>query len=303
MSEKKTFAERLGWGANDRVVIFHVDDAGMSHSSNRGVIRAMEEGIANSSSIMMPCAWVPEYVHYLKQHPEIDAGLHVTLTSEWEEYRWGPLAGKSQAPGLVDKEGCFWKEVPEVVAHATPDEMAAEIAAQLDRLTGMGIRPTHLDTHMGTVFGSPEFIQRYIQAGIESHIPVFLPGGHMQYMLETDAIPAEVDPGIIGAISDATWDAGLPVLDDAHITGYDWSYEDKLDAYVDILRRMRPGLMQIIVHCTDPSDAFDAISDSGPTRLSDLRVMMDKRLREFVEAEGILLTTWRELGERRDTVG
>src|SRR5438045_113280 len=103
----RTFAERLGWKGNDVVVILHVDDVGMSHSSNLGAIEATGKGAATSFSIMMPCPWVPEIARHLKNHPAADSGLHLTLTSEWQIYRWGPLAGKSQVPGLVDAEGCL----------------------------------------------------------------------------------------------------------------------------------------------------------------------------------------------------
>jgi len=128
-----TFAERLGWKANDVVVILHVDDVGMSHSSNLGAIEATEKGVARSFSIMMPCPWVSEISRYLKAHSAADSGLHLTLTSEWQIYRWGPLAGKSQVPGLVDIEGCLWHTVQEVATKAAPDEIEREIRAQLDR--------------------------------------------------------------------------------------------------------------------------------------------------------------------------
>lgn len=99
-----TFAERLGYPKGARVVIVHVDDVGMSFDSNEGAINAMSKGIATSCSVMMPCPWVPAYVHYLKEHPTTDAGLHLTLTSEWDNYRWPPLSGKPAVPGLVDKK-------------------------------------------------------------------------------------------------------------------------------------------------------------------------------------------------------
>lgn len=296
----KTFAERLGWGPKDRVVIFHVDDAGMSHESNLGAIRAIAEGVATSCSIMMPCPWAVEFAHYMKTHPELDAGLHVTLTSEWQEYRWGPVAGKAQTPGLTDPEGCLWPDVPDVAAHATPDEVETEIRAQLARLLGMGLRPTHLDTHMGTVFASPDFIQRYIMIGIEYQIPVFLPAGHMQYLSESGQIPPDMSRDLMDMIAEGVWNAGLPVIDDCHLTGYDWEFERKLDTYSDVLRQMQPGITQIIVHATEHSEHFAAITDSGPSRLGDLQVMLEPRMRQLIEAEGIHLTTWRELLARRN---
>src|SRR6478735_8747365 len=106
--DTRTYAEKLGWPKGARVIIMHVDDAGMSHDSNEGAEKAIAKGVSTSTSVMMPCPWVPEIVTYIKNHPGLDAGLHLTLTSEWENYRWGPLAGKSNVPGLTDKQNCFW---------------------------------------------------------------------------------------------------------------------------------------------------------------------------------------------------
>src|SRR3954454_5178668 len=171
-TQDSTYAEKLGYPKGARVVILHVDDAGMSFDSNEGVIQAMTKGVATSCSVMMPCPWVPGFVHYLQQHKQMDAGLHLTLTSEWKDYRWGPLAGKSSVPGLTDAEGDMWPGVEDVVKHASADEVDKEIRAQFDRAIAIGFIPTHLDSHMGTLFASPEFLKRYIAVGLEKHIPV-----------------------------------------------------------------------------------------------------------------------------------
>ena len=115
-----TFAERLGWGPEDKVVLFHTDDAGMSHASNLGAIGALEKGVAKSFSVMMPCSWVPEISEYIRANPEVDAGVHLTLTSEWSRYRWRPILGEDTVPGLVDHEGYFWDNVAQVAKNATP---------------------------------------------------------------------------------------------------------------------------------------------------------------------------------------
>jgi hypothetical protein len=179
-----TFAEKLGYPKGARVIILHVDDMGMSYDSNIGGIEAMTKGAANSCSVMMPCPWVPGFVHYLKEHPGLDAGLHLTLTSEWKDYRWGPLSGKAKTPGLTDSEGAMWRGVKDVVAHASADEVETEIRAQIDRAKTMGFEPTHIDSHMGTLFATPAFIERYIKVGIEYQIPVMFPGGHNTLIAE-----------------------------------------------------------------------------------------------------------------------
>ncbi|HOK89838.1 MAG TPA: polysaccharide deacetylase family protein [Candidatus Hydrogenedentes bacterium] len=290
-----TYAEKLGWPKGARVVIFHVDDAGMHHDANMGAIEAMEKGVATSASIMFPCPWVPEIVAYAKANPDKDFGMHCTLTSEWKSYRWGPVAGKPAVPGLVDEEGCLWHSAEETAQHATADEVERELRAQLDRAMTMGFTPTHLDTHMGTVYQTPEFLERYIKLGAEKGIPVMVPGGHCYFLLKEEPRFAE----LVGPLGEKVWSLGLPVLDDLH-TGYgSKGPEDKKRQILEFLRECKPGVTQFIVHCTRPSDNFAHVTGSGPTRLAELEAMLDPEVRATIEREGIILTTWRELKQRR----
>ena len=309
-----TYAERLGFPVGARVIILHVDDAGMSFDSDKGVVEAMEKGIASSTSVMMPCPWVPEFVHYLRQHPNVDAGLHLTLTSEWKEYRWVPLSGKSKVPGLVDKEGDFWPDVADVVKHATADEVETEIRSQVERALGMGFQPTHMDSHMGTLFASSAFMERYIKVGIEYHIPVMFPGGHNSLILPQLKFLG-VNLKDIQSIGKKIWDSGLPVLDDLHNLSYDWHLpagveptkenwkKFKTEKYIETFKLLKPGVTMVIMHCTAPTEVFQHISDSGPLREADLMSMEDPALKDFIEKEGIIITTWREIKQRRDKAG
>jgi predicted glycoside hydrolase/deacetylase ChbG (UPF0249 family) len=292
-----TYAEKLGWPKGTRALILHVDDVGMSYDTNIGTIEAIQKGVANSLSVMMPTPWVVHAVDWIKA-TGADAGLHLTLTSEWKLYRWGPLAGKPAVPGLVDPQGALWPNVASVVKNATADEVEREIRAQLDRARTMGFEPTHFDSHMGTLFGSEAFRERYIKVGIEQKIPVMFAGGHNFYIAKTS--PARST----GAreVGQRIWAAGLPVLDDLHNDSYGWKTEEKVDLYIDAVRGLKPGVTMMIMHCTRPTEVFKEISSSGPTRLGDLKAMIDPRLRKAIEDERIVLTTWRELMERRKAV-
>src|SRR5690606_36143896 len=121
-SQETTYAEESGYPTDSKVVIVHVDDAGKSYESNQGAKISIEQGIASSCSIMMPCPWAADMAKYAIEHPVMDAGLLLVLTSEWKAYRWGPVAGKSQVPSLVDKEGNLWSSVEEVVQHDSADD-------------------------------------------------------------------------------------------------------------------------------------------------------------------------------------
>ena len=294
----QTYAERLGWPEGTKAVIFHVDDAGMSHESNMGAIKAIEDGVATSTSIMMPCSWVPELNAYLKEHPQADAGVHLTLTAEWKKYRWGPVAGKPAVPGLVDSEGCLWHGVEDVAAHATADEVETEMRAQIDKALAMGIKPTHLDSHMGTCF-LPLYLDRYVKVGIEKQIPILMFGGHMQHI---GAEAGALKP-MVYLIANRVWQAGLPVIDDlvTSPTSAD-SYEGRKEQLIKLLGEMKPGITEIIVHCTVQTEVFSHISGSGPAREAELRLMTDPDVKKFIDNEGIILTTWRELKERRQRV-
>jgi len=314
-----SYAERLGFPKGARVLIIHVDDAGMSLESNEGAIAALAKGAATSVSVMMPCPWVPGFLKWLKTHPDIDAGLHLTLTSEWDSYRWVPLSGSSNVPGLADSSGCLWPDVIDVVRHASADEVTLEMTAQLNRARAMGFQPTHLDTHMGTVYATPEFLERYIRLGITNHIPVMLPGGADKLIQQQTGF-SDTRIRQIRAIGATLWDAGLPVLDDLHNFSYDWKVPDSLATdnptqqsdkklekwrtakYIDALHTLQPGVTMMIMHCSDAGAHFAHISDSGPLRRGDLLAMLDPAFKQALREQGIVLTTWRELMRRRSQI-
>ncbi|MDX1637651.1 MAG: polysaccharide deacetylase family protein [Balneolaceae bacterium] len=309
-AQSTTYAEKLGYPEGTKVVILHIDDVGMSHDSNRGAIKALEEGVANSLSIMMPCSWVPEFAHYYRRHPGLDAGLHLTLTSEWETYRWGPITSTA-CPSLVDERGAFHASVDEVVQHADLNDVEKEIRAQIELARNMGIDPTHMDTHMGTMFATPEFTRIYVTLGIEYGIPIMLPGGHNTLISRESEISGHEQKQLQKA-GQQLWEAGLPVLDDLHNFSYGWKVPPEMagddpvlqqywtQKYIDSFDELQPGITMVITHCTDPSETFSSISDSGPLRKADLLAMTSPGLASYFEREQIILATWKELQKRRN---
>ncbi|MBY0476624.1 MAG: polysaccharide deacetylase family protein [Chitinophagaceae bacterium] len=309
-TQQPTYAERLGYPKGSKVIILHVDDVGMSYESNAGAVEAMTKGIANSCSMMMPCGWIPGFFQYLKNNPTTDAGLHLTLNSEWKAYRWGPLSGREKVPGMVDEEGALWSSVDSTVKYATPDEVEIEIRAQVQRARNMGFEPTHLDSHMGALFASQLFLERYVKVGIEYQIPVMFVGGHgTNIAAESRTSPAMAAQ--MREMGSMLWNAGLPVLDDLHGRSYDWNLpagtQSTVDAlrkfktqqYINALQTLKPGITMVIMHCTTKTEVFPAISNSATTRYGDLLAMTDPALKAFISKEKIILTTWRELMERR----
>lgn len=294
-----TYAERLGWPAGSRVVIFHSDDLGMSHEMNAGAIDALTQGVVTSASVMMPCPWVPEIVRWHKANPQYDLGLHLTLTSEWTDYRWEPLLGADTVPGLVDPEGCLWPRVDQVIEHATADEVEAEVRAQIRRARDMGFNFTHLDSHMGTLFANLGYFRRYVKIGSELGIPILMPGGHATYA----ALEAPGMVPMMKLMGKVVWESGLPVIDDLHGGSYAWKTgEDNIQGFMQLLRDLKPGITEVIVHCATASETFPKITDSHPQRDGNRIGLTSPAVRRVIEEEGIILTDWRELMARRRAI-
>lgn len=294
-----TFGERLGWKADDRILILHNDDVGMSHESNLGTIEGFENGLMTSASTMMPCSWVLEWRDYVQKHPEIDNGLHLTLTSEWNHYRWRPVADASAVPGLIDDEGYMHRQVVQTISNATADEVETEIRAQIALAEKMGLPITHLDSHMGTLFYSPAFFERYIKVGIEKQIPIMMISGRGE---PTNDAERRLMPQIREAAK-VVWEGGLPVLDYLFTSTADTGdAQEMTDALIERIQSLKPGITQIILHGTRTGCNFDAISSSGDKREAELEMVLSEKVKAAIEKEGVILTTYRELMERRQAV-
>src|SRR5467141_5001273 len=139
-------------GTLDQVyLIIRTDDAGMSHSVNMGLERLIETGLPVSVSVMFPTPWYQETVDILKRHPEVAVGIHLTLNSEWKNYRWGPVLGRTAVPSLVDADGYFFPS-SEALHQNHPDlkEVEKELRAQIQRALRSGLTIDYVDCHMGT---------------------------------------------------------------------------------------------------------------------------------------------------------
>jgi hypothetical protein len=115
------WAKKLGFPDDRIILILHADDLGMCREANLSGIRYLEEGQIQSGAAMPPCPAFEEIIAWARQHPKKDLGLHLTLTSEWQTYRWGPVTPAAEVPGLIDPDGYLWRSVEEVVHHATAE--------------------------------------------------------------------------------------------------------------------------------------------------------------------------------------
>jgi hypothetical protein len=282
-------AQRLGYGADERVLILNADDLGSSHAANAAAFECFERGSLTSGSVLVPAPWFGEVAQYCSDHAELDIGIHLTLTCEYSAMRWRPLSDRAAAPGLYDEEGFLWRTAAEAIEHASAEEAAGELRLQIEAALAAGIDVTHLDTHMGTVV-QPKFLDAYIDLGLEYGIPLFAfrPNPERLRRSGLSEYWSALQPRLQRL--DA---AGFPVLDHILI--------DTMGKGPDHFRRLfaalRPGVTHFLVHPAKPSDEVEAMTESAPLRASDYETFRDGSMREELDRLGIRTTTYREVRE------
>jgi predicted glycoside hydrolase/deacetylase ChbG (UPF0249 family) len=281
-AQTMTLASRLGYPADAKLLILHGDDLGVAHSVNAASLDALARGAITSASIMMPTPWVTEVAAWAKAHPDADLGLHLTLTSEWETYRWGSVESKDRVPSLLDADGTFPSDVPPVVARARLDEVERELRAQVERALAMGIHPTHLDSHMGTLFANGDLIGVYIKVAHDYHLP----------FLAVRGLP----PGVTG-VPFAPNDV---VLDNVIIAGPEVPRDRWKQFYLDAIATLKPGLTEIIVHLGHDDAELQAVTVNhepygSAWRQRDYDVVTSAEFRQALRDHNVILVRWRDL--------
>lgn len=283
---QQTIAERLGYPRDAKLLIVHADDLGMSHSVNTASIKAFESGLVNSGSIMVPCPWLSEIAAYARTNPQADLGLHLTLTSEWTSFRWGPVAPRDRVTSLLDKNGYFYLLETEAAAHANPKEVELEITAQIERARALGIQPTHLDSHMGTLYQNKDLFEVFLRVARKEKLPVRVARA---WFSQTDFLPSTLHP------DDVYIDRILDI--NTAVAPNDWA-----KFYSDALKKLEPGVTEVVIHLAyDDAEMRGATSDhpawGAAWRQRDFDFFTSDAFRKLLQENQIKLITWRELGK------
>jgi len=262
----------------------------MCHSVNRATIDAMEHGVVSSASIMVPCPAFEEFAKYAREHPERDFGVHLTLNAEFPTHRWGPVLPAAEVPGLVDAAGNFWKDEWQTAGQARADEVERELSAQIDRASKRGVKVSHLDAHMGTVFMRPDLVEVYVNLGIKYNLPIlFVRDGQLSRLFP---IPRNVTDQM-GALAKALDARRLPVLDRIYMHYQAESVSRKRDHYWNVFGNLPAGVSELIVHCGYDDRELGSVTSSSTLRDGDRRVLVDPATAREIARLGVTIIDWK----------
>ena len=285
-AQMKNVAERLGYPADSKLLIIHADDLAVAHSVDQASFAALDSKAVSSASVMVPCPWLTEVAAYAKAHPDADLGLHLTLTSEWETYKWGSAAPADQVPSLLDADGYFWPDVPPVAKNGKAEEVEREIRAQVKRALEMGIHPTHLDTHMGTLAARPDFYAALIKVAHEYHLPFMAVRSTDPRMAPMEKL---LSPGDIALDSIVIFNPRIPANE--------WT-----ESYIKAFQGLEPGLHELIVHLGHDDSELQAITVNHPDfgaawRERDFKAVTSPDFKKALEDNHIHVIGWKDLKE------
>jgi predicted glycoside hydrolase/deacetylase ChbG (UPF0249 family) len=281
--QTKTVAERLGYPADSKLLIIHADDLAVAHSVDAASFDALNKNAVTSASIMVPCPWLNEVAAYAKSHPDADLGLHLTLTSEWKIFRWGPVESKDKVTSLLDPSGYLWPETAPAAANEKSQEVEREIRAQIETAIAVGIQPSHLDSHMGVLFSKPELFAVYVKVAHEYKMPFFsvkIPGLSSQ---------------VLALFSDKDVVVDSLVMANPTVGTGEWK-----NFYLNAVRNLKPGLTEMIVHLGHDDAELQAVTLDHPDfdsawRQRDYDFVTSAEFKKALDENHVVLVKWKEL--------
>lgn len=292
-----SLASKLGFAENEIVVLLHADDVGLVDSTIPSVIQLFQEGLVKSASIMVGG---PAAESALQTPPRFgfdDLGLHLCLAGE---QHWRPLAPAKQVPSLVDAKGFLHDNPISLFFFGKTPDVQTELEAQIQSALARGLRPTHLDAHMGATFYQSSWLSSYLNLARKYQIPPMVPrwsedlknllgpAGHLLQFWVPDVLKKVEDHGFL-------------TLDYLHIFDFpheSTSYESRKRQYLDLLSGLKPGVNLILFHPAHDSPKFRQLLRSRPkdiVRLHEHRVFQDPDVRQLIQQRGFRLIGWKDI--------
>ncbi|GAA4431295.1 chitin disaccharide deacetylase [Pontibacter saemangeumensis] len=277
---------KLGLSKGTKLLIIHADDAGLSHAENSATIAALKAGTVNSYSIMTTCPWFKEVADFALEKDEFDYGVHLTLTCEWKNYKWGPILSKTEVPSLVNSQGNFYSSRDDFKKHATAEDVKRELHAQIEKAYDLGLNPTHLDSHMYTLGLKSEFLEAYKEIGAEYKLPVFL----NRQLIEDCGLNADQ------CLNERDFVIDNVVLGDYEVFKNGGLY----DFYDSSLDKLVEGVNIVLIHPAFDTQEMQGVTIEHPNfgsewRQIDYDYFTSQKCKQKIIDNGIQLITWKEI--------
>jgi len=267
----------LGYPADARLLIINADDFGMCNSINEAIMLTLKEGVVRSTSLMAPCPWANQAMNFLKTHPEIPFGIHLTVICDSDDYSWGPVTCKDKVPELVEPSGRFFSfdSFHKLLKQISLDQLEMEFRAQIETVLASGLKPAHLDWHAIRLNGQSSLFELMFRLAREYELAFRIFGSPFIQKVQS---------------------LGLPCNDHDVLDSYLLDPVDKATRYAEMLHELPTGLSEWAVHPgIDNSELLAMEPDGYHFRQTDFEFWTSQQAKELIKSEGIILIDYRAL--------
>lgn len=294
-----SLAQQLGYSEQDRLLIINGDDFGLSPSFNEGIQQLLQSEAISSATVMMPCAYARAAVSWSVNNPQYDVGVHFTFTSEWNAYKWGPVTRNADVSSLVTNEGYFHHDCLGFEQAATPSQVALELNHQIEMALQLGMKPSHADSHMGSLYGlatGKHFLVEALDVCAHYGLPFRLP----RYVNEAqqEVVPAQLEPQLT-ALAQLADQKGVVIVDyliglpfEAKADETTQSFLQELKSY---LSKLKPGVSELIVHPSKPSEELNYFHSHASKRIVEWEALQHPEFKQYLQEQNIKFIHWKDL--------
>lgn len=269
----ETLNQLLGHQPDDKLLIVSCDDLGISHASNVGVFKALRDGWATASSLMVPGPWAREAAARYRGE---DVGVHLTLTAEHEHFRWGPI---THSPSLLGGDGGFPRTAADMWDHADLDETRRECRAQIERAVYWGFDVTHLNSHINSLILRPEFFDIALDMAVDFNLPLRLPNETSEELAGFPFRRLASEAGVLfpGHVVSFTTNASESIVERA-------------------IRNLEPGVTEFVFRPADDTPELRAMTSDWPSQITQLELLSGSNaLSSLIEQAGVKRIGYRSL--------
>ncbi|WP_168122633.1 polysaccharide deacetylase family protein [Paenibacillus sp. HB172176] len=294
-----SLAKALGYDEFEKLLIINADDFGLCHSVNGAIQQLLTEHAVSSATIMMPCSFSRAAARWSASNPQYDVGVHLTFTSEWEPYKWGPVTANGDVSSLVTKEGYFPTGSKAFEEQAMKEHVKLELRNQIEQAISLGMTPTHADNHMGSLYGlqtGNHFLAETLEICAEYGLPFRLP--RFLNMEKGQVAPKEMEEQAkqIAALADAK---GVVILDYLIGLPFQLGAAETLDSFkadmLELLGSLKPGVSELIIHPSLVTDELRSFHMEPEKRGLEHALFLDSEFSTHIQKLGIRVIKWSEL--------
>jgi predicted glycoside hydrolase/deacetylase ChbG (UPF0249 family) len=264
----------------------NIDDVGMLPDTTDATLEVMRHGMAKTGSIMVPTPAFERMVKIIKTNPELDFGIHITLTNEWQEsLPWKPLLSKDEVPSLYNENGLMWRDELSLTYHAKAEDVEKEMEKQILTALRSGIKLSHMDAHMGCYYIRQDLFHIALRLANKYRLSIIVPRPFYSWFTKSYVEDLRRQ---LGKHPDTFY--GF-----YRIEGEVQDPSLALKTYQDYLSGLKPGVHYIFIHVASPiTETQQAMITDLSIRVRDYQIWTGDAIRKSAAVKKIRFISYEE---------